>query len=92
MSSLHGYKLLRSAVEDPKDGQCWRYDRLHDRLNEKQGLLDSKAAMELLAEVAQDSTQWSVVYQMARGEVSVAMGQDYAKVHTFQVSDYFDPK
>jgi hypothetical protein len=84
--------FLRSSVEDPQDGHCWRYDQLNDRLNEKQGLLDSKAAMELLAEVAQDRTQWSVVYQMARGEVSVAMGQDYANVHTFQISDYFDHK
>jgi hypothetical protein len=83
--------FLRSSVEDPK-GNCWRYDRINARLNEEQGLLESESAMELLAEVAQDSTQWSVVYQMARGEVSVAMGKDYANVHTFRVSDYLEPK
>jgi hypothetical protein len=83
--------FLRSSVEDPK-GNCWRYDRINTRLNEAQGLLDSNSAMELLAEVSQDSTQWSVVYQMARVEVSVAMGKDYANVHTFRVSDYLGPK
>jgi len=45
--------FLRSSVEDPQ-GNCWRYDRINDRLNEKQGYLDSNAAMELLSEVAQD--------------------------------------
>ncbi len=84
--------FLRSSVEDPRDGNCWRYDRIDARLEETQGLLDSNAAMQLLAEVAQDSTQWSVVYQMGGGEVSVAMGRDYANIQTFQTSDYFDPR
>lgn len=83
--------FLRSSVEDPQRN-CWRYDRINARLNEAQGLLNSKSAMELLAEVAQDSTQWSVVYQMARREVSVAMGKDYTNVPTFRMSDYLDPK
>jgi hypothetical protein len=83
--------FLRSSVDDPR-GQCWRYDRINTRLNEKQGLLNSKSAMDLLAEVAQENTQWSVVYQMGRGEVIVAMGKDYTNPHTFQVSDYLDIK
>ncbi|HSA99677.1 MAG TPA: C45 family peptidase [Anaerolineales bacterium] len=83
--------FLRSSVEDPK-GNCWRYDRINARLSEKQGMLDARSAMQLLSEVTQESTQWSVVYQMARGEVNVAMGRDYANVHTFQMSDYFGPR
>jgi hypothetical protein len=83
--------FLRSSVKDPK-GNCWRYDRINDRLNETRGSLDSRSAMELLSQVAQDSTQWSVVYQMKRGAVSVAMGKDYANVRTFRVSDYFESK
>jgi hypothetical protein len=39
--------------------------------------------MDLLSDVTQDSTQWSVVYQMGSGEVSVAMGKDYKNIHTF---------
>jgi hypothetical protein len=83
--------FLRSSVKDPK-GNCWRYDRINTRLNETQGLLNSNSAMQLLAEVAQDSTQWSVVYQMAHGEVSIAMDKDYANVHTFRMSDYLEEK
>jgi hypothetical protein len=87
--------FLRASVEDPK-GNCWRYDKIEARLNEEQGWLDSESAMQLLAEVAQDGTQyptqWSVVYQMARGEVNVVMGRDYANVYTFQMTDYLEPR
>jgi hypothetical protein len=84
--------FLRSSVEDPQDGNCWRYNKINSRLIEDQGMLDAKSAMGLLAEVAQENTQWSVVYQMTRGEVSVAMGRDYTQVQTFQISDYVNLK
>jgi hypothetical protein len=32
-----------------------------------------------------------VVYQMALGEVSIALDRDYSQVHTFAVSDYWTP-
>ena len=81
--------FLRSSVNDPR-GQCWRYDKINARLNEENGMLDPQSAMDLLSEVAQNNTQWSVVYQMASGEVSVAMGKDYARIHTFRMSDYLN--
>jgi hypothetical protein len=84
--------FLRSSVDDPQDGNCWRYNKINARLIEDQGMLDSKSAMGLLAEVAQENTQWSVVYQMAGGEVSIAMGRDYTQVQTFQISDYVNLK
>ena len=84
--------FLRSSVDDPKDGNCWRYDTINARLNDQQGLLDPSSAMDLLAEVAQGNTQWSVVYQMAHGEVSVALGRDYSRVQTFKMSDYLNPR
>lgn len=84
--------FLRSSVEDPQDGNCWRYDKINARLSEEQGLLDSNSAMELLAEVAQENTQWSVVYQMAHGEVSIALDRDYTQISTFQIADYVDLK
>ena len=80
--------FLLSSVEDPKDGHCWRYDKINARLNEEQGRLDSQAAMDLLAGVAQPNTQWSIVYLMAHGEVSIVMGRDYTNVQTYKTSDY----
>jgi hypothetical protein len=86
--------FVLSSVEDP-GGNCWRYDRIDNRLNEEQGLLDTESAMELLADVSQKSsetpTQWSVVYQMGHREMSIAMGMDYENVLTFRFSDFQSP-
>ncbi len=84
--------FLLSSVKDPQDGNCWRYDRINARLIEEQEMIDSESAMDLLREVSQENTQWSVVYQMARGEVSVVMGRDYTQIHNFQIADYLNLK
>lgn len=78
--------FLRSSVDNPEDGGCWRYNRMDSRLEGSQGMLDTTAAMELLADVAQQNTQWSVVYDMAHREVSIAMGRKYREIYTFVLS------
>ncbi len=78
--------FLRSSVQDPA-GNCWRYDKINERLNTKQGMLDASSAMQLLSDVAQDSTQWSVIYQMGSEKVNVALGKGYGNIHTFQVPE-----
>jgi hypothetical protein len=81
--------FLLSSVGEPA-GNCWRYDKINERLNAEQGMLDTKSAIQLLSGVAQDSTQWSVVYQMGSREVNVAMGKAYENVHTFKAPEGWD--
>jgi hypothetical protein len=69
--------FLVAATAGNPAGQCWRYDRIQERMDEVQGLLTSAGALDLLGEVAQDNTQWSVIYNMDSGEVQVVMGQQY---------------
>jgi hypothetical protein len=77
--------FLRSSVDDPVDGNCWRYDKIAAQLAATNGRIDAQAAMQLLSDVAQENTQWSVVYQMNSGVIKVAMGQQYSDVHQFQL-------
>lgn len=77
--------FLRSAVSDPDDGNYWRYNEISTQLTEKAGQFDRRVAMQLLADVAQNNTQWSVMYQMSNGTISVVMGQQYERVHQFQL-------
>jgi hypothetical protein len=42
--------------------------------------------MELLEGVKQDSTVWSVVYGLSTGQITVALGQDYGRIHTFSLN------
>ena len=76
--------FLRASVDDPA-GQCRRYDTLDRRLVESEGQLSPGEAMDLLAQVAQGGTQWSAVYNLSAGTVSVVMGRDYQAVHTFEL-------
>jgi hypothetical protein len=76
--------FLRASVSDPA-GQCRRYDALDRRLVESEGRLSPQEAMDLLAQVAQEGTQWSAVYDLTAGTVSVSMGRDFESVHTFEL-------
>ena len=79
--------FLVTATNGQPQGQCPRYDRLSQRLQETGGKLTIQQALDLLAEVAQGNTQWSVVYDMTSGSASIVMGRKYAGgVHTVQLS------
>jgi hypothetical protein len=67
------------------NGGCWRYATLDDRLSETEGQLTSQDGVALLEDVAQDMTQWSIVYGISTGDVHVAMGLDYNDVHIFHL-------
>ena len=75
--------FLRSSVDAPEDGNCWRYNTIASKLTKANGQIDTQAAMQLLADVAQNNTQWSVIYQMSSGTINVVMGQQYQTAHQF---------
>jgi hypothetical protein len=77
--------FLRSTENDPVNGNYWRYSKISAHLTETDGQIDPKAAMHILAGVAQSNTQWSIIYQMSNGTISVAMGKQYETVHQFQL-------
>jgi hypothetical protein len=78
--------FLRASVTGSPEGQCWRYDRIAQSLAENQGVLTPQSAMDLLESVAQDSTQWSIVYDFGAGGIQVAMDRAYDQVYSFQLS------
>ena len=78
--------FLHASAGESAEGKCWRYDKISQRLTQAEGQLTAQDAMHLLAEVAQGSTQWSVVYGMSTGDVNVTMGRQYDTLHTFPLS------
>jgi hypothetical protein len=77
---------LRTTVEENGASGCWRYEEIRRRLAGTGGRLAVTDAVDLLADVAQESTQWSVVYDLSAGGVYVAMGRAYDSEHTFRLS------
>ncbi len=78
--------FLLASTNGNAQGQCWRYDLINRRLNEYEGQISSQDALQLLEDVSQDITQWSIVYHMIGGDIEIVMGRDYSgTIHTFQL-------
>lgn len=78
--------FLVSETGASAEGSCWRYDLILEQLREGNGQLNPGQALNLLGEVAQESTQWSVVYGISAGEVRVVMGGDHGNPHLLDIS------
>jgi len=79
--------FLRTGTGESPEGRCWRYDRISERLSASRGKLTAQGAMELLADVSQEETQWSIVYGISESGVNVVMGRTYGEVSTYQLGD-----
>jgi len=64
---------------------CWRYDKAARSLGDSQGSKSADEAMSLLQSTSQDSTMWSILYNLSTGEIRLAMGRDYDQVHAFKL-------
>ncbi|MCX5201939.1 carcinine hydrolase/isopenicillin-N N-acyltransferase family protein [Streptomyces sp. NBC_00237] len=60
-----------------------RYGAATKVLDDAQGTLDTDGSFGLLRTVAQSHTQWSVVYGMKTGKVTLVTGQRWEKRHEF---------
>jgi hypothetical protein len=78
--------FLISSVGKFTGGVCSRYDRISRQLTETSGRLTVQDALDLLGRASQDSTQWSVIYEISAHQVNVAMGRRFSPLHTFPVS------
>jgi len=77
--------FLISETGTSPQGNCWRYDLISGQLREGNGQLNTRQALDLLSEAAQESTQWSVVYGISTGEIQVVMDRQYENIHTLDL-------
>ena len=74
--------LLAEAGSDP-GAHCGRFRLLDESLKKSSGQIDASRAMDLLEDVAQPSTQWSIVYLLSEGEIWISLGRDYRELQRF---------
>ena len=79
---LHATNFLLSGV-DSAAGQCERYDTISAKLESMEGELGLVEAFELLEDVAQPHTQWSIAYGMSTGDIEIVMGRDFGGSYHF---------
>ena len=64
---------------------CDRYSHLCKTLNGSGGVLGMGGVMSLLKDVSHEITMWSVAYGLSTGEIQVAVGCQYDKIHSFRL-------
>jgi hypothetical protein len=70
----------------PDQAPCARYQAAYDALSRAGGRISQEEAMAILERVSQQTTMWSVAYNMTSGEVRCAMGRRYDQVKGFGLS------
>lgn len=70
---------------EPQQPDCWRYKTASKSLRQAQGNISQDKAMHLLKDTSQDTTVWSIVYNLDTGQINLVMGKNYDKVHTFSL-------
>ena len=70
----------------PDIAPCSRYRSAYGGLREAGGAVSMEEAMDLLEGSSQQSTIWSTVYNLETGELRVAMGRSYERVHSLRAT------
>lgn len=73
----------------PGTTDCWRYNTAYGALSAAGGHLSPGSAMQLLEEVSQPHTLWSLVYGLDSGEIRVAVGSQFQTVEVFGLDTIF---
>lgn len=87
------YDVTGKISEDTPGRKYWRYFTMEDSLSKMSGeTINSDDAMNLLSEVSLTAskdmnwpTQWSVVYDMKTGEISIATGRNYNEIYRYRL-------
>jgi hypothetical protein len=85
--AITNFYITRDTGEvDPNDN--WghrRYQLITERLLKTQGVVSAEDALGLLKSVSLPGTQWSVVYDMSTGDVTLAMGHNYEVTYSYHL-------
>ena len=61
--------------------KCWRYKSMAETLEKADGKIDWPAGMQILRDISQKGTTWSVVYSLAAKELYFSVYQNWATVY-----------
>lgn len=65
------------------NSSCPRYNLAYGALEQAGGKLTQAEAMEVLRQVSQPTTQWSVTYNLTQGTIQLVMDRHYGQVRSF---------
>ena len=78
--------VYEKTIAEQKD-VCPRFKTISDALETSKGNIDSEKAMNLLKQVGHQYTEWSVVYDISKREMNVAIDFDFNKIYHFSFTE-----
>ncbi|MBT3244686.1 MAG: linear amide C-N hydrolase [Bacteroidetes bacterium] len=80
--------MTNNVIKDVPDTQlrkkCWRYGTISGLLDKTNGDVNRNEGMELLKNVSQDGTTWSVIYLPNSNEIYFSVYQSWDKIYHIQ--------
>jgi hypothetical protein len=74
--------------EEPTEGApppCWRYSAADKALRKTDGIVTAVGAMDIARRTSKHDTVWSIIYDLSKGGIHLAMGRNYDRVHRFEL-------
>jgi len=59
---------------------CWRYNHAYQLLEKNKGILDAEATLNILQDVSQPSTIWSVIYHLTNKQIEIVMDREFTNM------------
>jgi hypothetical protein len=78
--------ILFNSTQATQD-TCWRFITASETLNNSKGNLTLEEAMQLLEDVSQISTQWSVVYNLNTDDIILVINRKYNQILSYNISN-----
>ena len=77
--------IINNKTPQQAKYSCWRYKKAYETLDELNGNLTETHAMQLLKDVSQSNTIWSVVYNLFNLNFEIVMDTKYGAIHKFEL-------
>ena len=74
-------KPLHNVSEADLRDQCWRYRSISENLEKTEGIVDWRSGMNILQDVAQKGTSWSVIYSPTSKDLYLSVYQNWDTVY-----------
>lgn len=78
--------FIVTGTTAPSNVSCWRYNKAHSYLKEKQGNIDLNEAIKLVEDISQPNTIWTMVYDLQNGKVNISMSRKYTQWYQYNIA------
>lgn len=78
--------FIVTGTSAPNNVSCPRYNKAHSELKDNQGIFNLNEAFQLVEDVSQSNTIWSMVYDLNNCTVNVSLSRGYSQWYQYSLA------